>query len=65
MQADLSTADVAARLGVSTRAIIKWLGQGLFPNAYKMNPHSRNSPYRIPEKDVLEFEESRRQRSAK
>ena len=54
-----STKEVANRLGVTSRAIQDWIQQNKFPNAYKLNPDGRTSPYRIPEKDVVAFEEKR------
>lgn len=55
----LSTQEVADRLGVTSRAIIKWVRKGLFPGAYKLNPHASNSPYRIPVEAVEKFEQER------
>lgn len=54
-----TTQEVAERLGVTPRAIHKWIKRGRFPNAYKLDPDSRTSPYRIPEDDVVAFEERR------
>jgi excisionase family DNA binding protein len=61
---ELSTAQAAERLGVTQQAIAKWIRQGLFPNAYKINPYGRTSPYRIPERDIEAFEEKRKERSS-
>ncbi len=54
-----TTKQVAERLGVTPRAIQDWIKQNKFPNAYKLDPDGITSPYRIPEKDVLAFEERR------
>ena len=48
----LSVAEAAEMLNVSTGAIHKWIDQGHFPNAFKLNPRLKNSPYRIPKDDV-------------
>ena len=61
---ELTTAETAKRLGVTTQAIAKWIRRGLFPNAYKVNPYGVTSPYRIPEEDVEAFERERRRHSA-
>lgn len=55
----LTTKEVADRLGVTPRAVQKWIGQGKFPNAYKLDPDGATSPYRVPENDVVSFEERR------
>ncbi len=55
----LSVASVAERLEVHPTTITRWIQQGHFPHAYKLNPDARNSPYRIPETDVTAFEEKR------
>ena len=55
----LTVKEVAARLGVKPKTINKYLALGHFPNAHKLNPHLINSPYRIPEKDVVAFEQAR------
>ncbi len=57
---DLTVKEVASRLGAHHRAIHDWIDQGAFPNAYKLNPNNLTSPYRIPESDVVAFEEKRR-----
>jgi excisionase family DNA binding protein len=54
----LSVKQVAELLGVTPRAIHKWIKRGHFPGAYKLSPAS-NSPYRIPESDVIAFKEQR------
>jgi excisionase family DNA binding protein len=61
MDAVLSTADAAKRLGVTRRAVIKWIRQGKFPGTYKLDPDGIRSSYRIPEAAIEAFEERRRQ----
>ena len=59
----LSAQEAAERLGVSVRTIQNWIDAGVaFPNAYKLNPHLSNSPYRIPVTDI-ETLEAERQKS--
>ena len=55
----LTTRKVADRLGVTPRSVQKWIRQGKFPGAYKLDPDGATSPYRIPENDVVSFEERR------
>ncbi len=57
----LSTAKVAERLQVHQTTIQRWIRQGYFPQAYKLGP-GRNSPYVIPESDVIAFEDKNRKR---
>ena len=57
----LTLKETAERLGIRPRTMYKWLGKGLFPNAYKVNPTAKNSPFRIPVEDVEAFEAQRRQ----
>jgi transcriptional regulator with XRE-family HTH domain len=56
---NMTVKQAADRLGVSTRAITKWLQAGAFPNAFKLNPVAKNSPFRIPDTDVEAFEATR------
>ena len=51
--------EAAERLGVTSRTIQNWIAQGLFPNAYKLNPRGKTSPYCIPEEDIEALEEER------
>jgi len=55
-----TTREVAERLGATPQAVQAWIRQGKFPNAYKLQPDGKTSPYRIPEGDVTAFEEKRR-----
>jgi predicted DNA-binding transcriptional regulator AlpA len=55
----LSVTQAAKRLGVSAAAIRGWINDHTFPNAYKLHPMKRNSPYRIPESDITAFEDKR------
>ena len=50
----------AERLGVAATTVSRWVKIGRFPNAYKLDPNANNSPYRIPEEDLVAFEEKRR-----
>jgi len=53
----LSLAEVAERLKVHPSTLTRWMQKkGYFPNAYKLDPAALNSPYRIPESDVVAFE---------
>jgi len=51
----LSTAQVAARLGVTQRTVTRLVLRGTFPNAYKLGEGS-HAPYAIPETDVIAYE---------
>jgi transposase len=56
-----SVREAAERLGASRSAIRKWHRAGeWFPNAYKLNPNRMNSPLRIPEEDLIAFEEAQK-----
>lgn len=54
-----TTRQVADRLGATPQTVADWIRQGKFPNAYKLDPEGQTSPYRIPEDDVISFEEKR------
>ena len=59
----LSTQEAAEILNVKLRTMQLWLEQGEngpFPNAYKLNPDKRNSPYRIPRTDIEVIQEKRK-----
>lgn len=56
-----SVKEAAERLGVAATTLSRWVKIGRFPNAYKLDPKGKNSPYRIPEGDIEAFEEERRQ----
>lgn len=60
MAGEFSTQEVAERLGVSQRAVQEYYKRGHFPNAHKLDPTRVNSPLRIPEEDLLRFEELRK-----
>jgi excisionase family DNA binding protein len=60
MDKTLSTADVAKRLQVHPTTVQGWIRKGHFPNAHKLGL-GKNSPYIIPESDVIAFEEERHQ----
>lgn len=59
---DMSISDVADRLGVSHVTAWRWVQQGAFPNAYRLNPMADQSQWRIPEEDVIALEEKRKER---
>jgi predicted ArsR family transcriptional regulator len=52
---DLSTSQVAERMGVSVHAVRFWIKRGLLPNAYEVQ-ESRGSVWMIPESDLTGFE---------
>lgn len=54
---DTTISDIAERFGVSHVTAWRWVTQGAFPNAYRVNPLSEQSPWRVPEEDVDAFEE--------
>ncbi len=54
-ETDLSTGQVATRLGVIADTVRKWCRRGLFPNAYEVE-ESRGSVWMIPERDLEGFE---------
>jgi excisionase family DNA binding protein len=51
----LSVEQVAQILGVDPRTIRSYINRKRFPHAYRMDPQSNHSPYRIPKKDVEDF----------
>ena len=55
----LTTAQTAARFGVTTRTVLNWIEAGRFPHAYKTGPET--TTYLIPLQDVIQLEEKRRQ----
>ena len=57
-----TTREAADRLGVTTRTIQTWIHAGKLPGAYKLNPDGPTSPYRIPEEDIIAFEQQRQER---
>lgn len=56
----LTSPEVAKRLGVTPATINNWAKAGYFPRAYRINPMSSRSAWRIPEGDVDAFVEKRR-----
>ena len=54
-ETDLSTGQVATRLGVIADTVRKWCRRGLFPTAYEVE-ESRGSVWMIPERDLEGFE---------
>ena len=53
----LTVTQTAARLGVSDRAVLKWIKQGYFPGTIRISP---TGPYRIPIVAVEQYEQNRR-----
>lgn len=59
----MTAAEAGHLLGVTVTTIGQWCKAGYFPNAYRINPRMRKSPWRIPKSDLLAFvDERRRQR---
>lgn len=54
-KSDLTTSQVADRMGVSVHAVRFWIKRGLLPNAYEVK-ESRGSVWMIPESDLKGFE---------
>jgi hypothetical protein len=56
----LNTQEAAERLGVHSRTVVRWIEQGHFPGARKVNPFAKKrSPYIIPLSDIEQFEKTR------
>ena len=53
----LSTKEVAEILNVTNMTISRFVRKGLLPGTIKIDPTSKNSPYRIPRKAVELFQE--------
>jgi excisionase family DNA binding protein len=51
---------VAHRLGVSDRTIRNMIDRGSFPHAYRLDPNSNRSPFRIPQEDIENIEKLRK-----
>ena len=62
MEKQFNTKRAAARLQVSTSMIARWVREGKFPNAGKVNPEADNSPYIIPMNDIELFEKNRKEK---
>lgn len=60
---DYSVEQAANILGVSARTIRNWIKKGRFPNAYKLDPQSKKSSYKIPKIDVDSFLRERQDES--
>ncbi|MDP5226626.1 MULTISPECIES: helix-turn-helix domain-containing protein [Arthrobacter] len=58
LERDLSIKEVAEMTGQSADTIGDLVRIGRFPNAYKAGRGSRNSPIRIPEKDVDRYRQT-------
>jgi excisionase family DNA binding protein len=48
----LSVHQVAEILQVTPRTVRNLISRGRFPGAYKIDPESNRSPYRIPKEDL-------------
>jgi excisionase family DNA binding protein len=59
MERRFTTTEAGRRLGVSTRTIQRWIEEGMFPGAYRLNPRNPRSHVRIPEADLLQLEQQR------
>jgi len=57
----LTTVQAAKILGASVGAVNKWIDEGDFPNAYRLNPSRPKSPWRIPKGDIELFIKKRTQ----
>jgi len=58
-----TTNEVAALLKVTPQTVINLINRGRFPGAYKIDPLSINSAYRIPIGDVEKYIEKQRGKS--
>ena len=58
----LTCAQVAKQLSVSVATVTRWVQQGYFPNAWRINPRAKKSFWRIPKRDIEAFFELRRTR---
>jgi len=56
----LTAEEVAERLGVTDRTVRNMVLRGSFPNAFKLDPTTPRSSWRIPEADVIRLEQMRR-----
>lgn len=56
----LTSTQAAKRLGVSRITVYEWIKAGLFPHAFQLS-ELKQSPYRIPEQDVIAIEQKRRE----
>lgn len=52
----LNTTDVATILGVVEKTVIRYCEAGKFPNAYRVKPDAKTSPWLIPSDDVRFFQ---------
>ena len=61
MENAFSVAEVAERLGVTPRTVVRWIREKIaFPNAYQKNPFIKTSPFVVPLADLEDFEQKRR-----
>jgi len=59
MEMKFNTRQVADRLQVTPQSVTRWIREGKFLNAVKVNPTAGNSPYIIPLSDIEQFERRR------
>ena len=58
-----TTREVADMLNVTRQTVVSLIDRGRFPGAYKIDPLSSNSAYRIPIRDVEKYIEKQRGKS--
>lgn len=59
--AEVMTVPEAAKfLGVHRRTVLNWVRDGRFPGAYRLDPESPRSHYRLPVLDVVRFAAARK-----
>lgn len=56
----VTVAQAAKRLDVTTRTIVRWIENGRFPGAFKIDPGIDNSPFLIPMDSFLAYESERK-----
>lgn len=57
---DLTVEQVANRLNVTPRTVQNMIRRGSLPHAYRLDPTTDHSPYRVPVSDVEMIEQARR-----
>ena len=53
--------EVAEILEINPRTVSLYIQRGHFPNAYRLDPTRKKSPYRIPKQDVKNFVQKQRE----
>lgn len=64
LERDLSVQEVAELIGADEKLVGRLARQGRFPNAYKGGSGKRNSPTRIPYRDVENYRKTQPRVSA-